>query len=101
MTRLLSHADLAERFGLRWSRRWLRALVREGKFPQPVMLLGRVAWIESEVEAWVRALPRATGQPKWTEPSALAPPLRRRFKHRRARGKAAEARFKSVCELMA
>jgi predicted DNA-binding transcriptional regulator AlpA len=102
--KLLDHGDLRA-LGLRWSRRWLRALVRQGKFPQPVMLLGRVAWREDEVTAWVDALPRATGRvPAVSAPIAKIVPLRRRIRRRRSANRTAaeaEARFRAVCELMA
>jgi predicted DNA-binding transcriptional regulator AlpA len=61
--RLLTHADLAERFGLRWSRRWIRQLVNEGRFPRPVWLLGRLVWREDEITAWIDALPRRAAAP--------------------------------------
>jgi predicted DNA-binding transcriptional regulator AlpA len=113
--RLLSHDALAERFGLRWSRRWIRQLVREGRFPQPVMLLGRVAWREDEVTAWIDQLPRATGRvptvftkaAPTAEPAPIAavvPLPRRRIRRRRpanSEAARAEAAWRGTLALMA
>jgi len=50
--RLLRKPAVLERIGLRTTE--LYDLVREGQFPAPVPLGKRaVAWIESEVEAWI------------------------------------------------
>jgi prophage regulatory protein len=41
------------------SRMKARRLIRDGKFPGPVQLsAGRIAWRESEIQAWIAALPR-------------------------------------------
>ena len=51
--RLLRWRDVRSRVGI--CRSYVHALVREGKFPKPVKIIGRraCAWVESEIDAWV------------------------------------------------
>ena len=50
---LLRWRDVKPRVGI--CRSYVHALVREGKFPEPVKVIGRraSAWVESEINAWV------------------------------------------------
>jgi prophage regulatory protein len=53
-TRFLSFAAVRDRVGKSRSQIWRDE--RDGKFPKRVQLgPGRVAWVESEVEAWAQA----------------------------------------------
>jgi hypothetical protein len=109
--KLLSFDDL-RRLGVPWTKRHVRSLVRSGAFPPPLQVGARVLWIESEIEEWMRALPRARAAVPVVEPapisttpiSTVVPLPRRRFRRsRRAREKAADAesRFAAVLQLMA
>jgi predicted DNA-binding transcriptional regulator AlpA len=84
--RLLDHADLRERKGIKYSGRHLRTLVAEHRFPTPLAMNGRIVWLESEIDEWVSKLPRRQ--------------IRRR---RRDRGEAAESdpKLASVLRLFA
>jgi predicted DNA-binding transcriptional regulator AlpA len=53
--RLLTKAEVLERVGRTFPTIW--AWMRAGKFPRARDLGGRPAWVESEVEAWIAALP--------------------------------------------
>jgi prophage regulatory protein len=54
--KFVCYADLKAKKGINYTRRHLRDLVRDGKFPQPVQLSeARIAWIEDEVDAWQAA----------------------------------------------
>jgi prophage regulatory protein len=54
ISRLLAPAVVVDRTSL--SRTTLWRLVRRGHFPPPVQISpGRVAWSETEVEAWITA----------------------------------------------
>lgn len=51
--RLIRLTDVQRKIGM--GRSWVYAKVAEGTFPQPVNFGGRaVAWVESEVDAWIR-----------------------------------------------
>jgi prophage regulatory protein len=51
--KFLTFAQLKTEKGVPYTRRHLRDLVRDGKFPKPVELSeARIAWIEDEVDAW-------------------------------------------------
>jgi prophage regulatory protein len=53
--RLLDHAGLRER-GIPYSKVQIWRLEKVGKFPKRIALsASRVAWIESEVDAWIKA----------------------------------------------
>jgi prophage regulatory protein len=54
--RLLSKPEMLDRIGLSFPTVW--NLMREGKFPRSVVLGNKTAWVESEIEAWIAALPR-------------------------------------------
>ena len=46
-------------------------LIRRGRFPRPVRLHGRsVAWISSEIEAWIATRTERAGGPKHTNAPA-------------------------------
>lgn len=51
--RLIRLREVIDRVGLRKTA--LYARVRTGEFPKPVNLGGVVAWVESEVDAWIEA----------------------------------------------
>jgi predicted DNA-binding transcriptional regulator AlpA len=53
--RLLSKAEVLERVGRTYPTIWLWE--RQGKFPRARNLAGRPAWLESEIEDWINALP--------------------------------------------
>lgn len=53
--RLLSKPEVLDRVGVTFPTIW--KWMREGKFPRSRELGGKAAWIESEVEDWIRALP--------------------------------------------
>jgi predicted DNA-binding transcriptional regulator AlpA len=53
--RLISKPELLERLGVSYPTLW--NWMRRGTFPRSRQLGGKVAWIESEVEAWIAALP--------------------------------------------
>ena len=51
--RFLSFSQLKGEKGIPYTRRHLRDLVRDGKFPRPVELSeARIAWIEGEIDQW-------------------------------------------------
>lgn len=54
--RLLSKLEVLDRIGVTFPTIW--AWMRAGTFPRSVVIGGKTAWIESEVEAWIAALPR-------------------------------------------
>jgi prophage regulatory protein len=53
--RLISKPEVLDRVGVTFPTIW--KWMREGKFPRSRVLGGKTAWIESEVEAWIAALP--------------------------------------------
>jgi prophage regulatory protein len=53
--RLLSKAETCDKVGKTFPTVWL--WMRQGKFPQARDLGGRPAWVESEIDAWIAALP--------------------------------------------
>ena len=57
--RLLTLSDILDATGYR-SRTTIWSLVRASRFPVPVRLDRRVRWRESEIRAWIDALPRQT-----------------------------------------
>lgn len=57
--RLLSPTETAKRVSMSW--RTVSRQVRSGEFPAPVRLsTQRIAFIESEVSAWIVSRPRTT-----------------------------------------
>jgi prophage regulatory protein len=52
--RLLSYSDL-KRKGIPYSRQWLSALEKEGRFPRRFRVGAFVRWSENEVDAQVEA----------------------------------------------
>jgi prophage regulatory protein len=55
---LRPYSKLPEK-GIYYSRVHLARLIAAGKFPAPVEVgTGRIAWIESELEAWLAERPR-------------------------------------------
>jgi prophage regulatory protein len=53
--RLLSKPEVLDRVGVTFPTLW--KMMREKKFPQARNLGGRPAWVESEIDAWIAALP--------------------------------------------
>ena len=52
--KLLDHQGLRER-GIPYDRSHLWRLCKKGEFPKPVPLgANRIAWLESEIEAWIK-----------------------------------------------
>jgi prophage regulatory protein len=52
--RVLSYSDLRAK-GIIFSKTWINKLVKESKFPKPLHLgENRVAFVEAEVDAWLR-----------------------------------------------
>ena len=72
--RLLSRTEVLEIVGVTYPTLW--AWVKKGHFPSPRRLgftkqpQGRVGWIEAEVQAWIRALPKK--YPKGTKLTEVA-----------------------------
>lgn len=66
--RLLNLPSVSEKVGLKKSAIYAR--IKKGTFPQPVRLGTRsIAFVESEVEQWINALPRGTaGSPVYPQP---------------------------------
>ena len=59
--RLLRREEVETRCGL--ARSSIYRLMRSGQFPEPVRVGPRaVRWPASEIEAWLSARPRATGE---------------------------------------
>jgi predicted DNA-binding transcriptional regulator AlpA len=54
--RLISKPEMLDRIGLSYPTVW--KLMQEGKFPRSVVIGAKTAWVESEIEAWIAALPR-------------------------------------------
>ena len=60
--RLLRFDQVQAKVGL--GRTLIYGAIKRGAFPRPVQLIGRtVAWRESELDAWIAALPRARELP--------------------------------------
>jgi len=58
--RLLRRPEVEARTGL--SRSTLYRLMRTGEFPEPLKIGPRaVRWVAGEVDTWIAACPRATG----------------------------------------
>jgi predicted DNA-binding transcriptional regulator AlpA len=53
--RLISKPEVLDRVGVTYPTLW--SWMREGKFPRSRQLGGKAAWVESEIEAWITALP--------------------------------------------
>jgi predicted DNA-binding transcriptional regulator AlpA len=112
--KLLDHADLRERKGIKYSARHLRTLVAEHKFPVPFAMGAKLVWLESEIDEWIAALPRARAvpavrvEPPVAEPAPIsaivAIPRHRISRPRRVSRTAAEAeraRWLGVLSVMA
>jgi predicted DNA-binding transcriptional regulator AlpA len=54
--RLLSKGDVLDKVGLSYVSVW--KLMREGAFPRSVVVGGKVAWLEHEVDEFIAKLPR-------------------------------------------
>ncbi len=54
--RLLGYRDLKPAKGIPYTPEWIRALVKQRKFPKPVPMGGgkRVGFIEAEIDDWLR-----------------------------------------------
>ena len=64
--RLLSFTDLKEKKGLPWVRRHIERLVVAGEFPRPVHIGSRVAFVETEIDAWIAERAALRDAPKAT-----------------------------------
>lgn len=53
--RLISKAEVCDKVGKTFPTIWL--WMRHGKFPLARDLGGQPAWVESEIDAWIAALP--------------------------------------------
>ena len=53
--RLISKPEVLDRVGVTYPTIW--AWMREGKFPRSRQLGGKAAWVESEIEKWIKDLP--------------------------------------------
>lgn len=59
--RLLRRSEVEARVGL--GRTSIYRLMRQGRFPEPLKVGPKaVRWPESEIEAWLAARPRASGE---------------------------------------
>jgi predicted DNA-binding transcriptional regulator AlpA len=66
--RLLSRREVCERIGVSYPTLW--SWMRLGKFPRSrVMNGGKICWLESDIEAWIRGLPVQTLKPADAEPA--------------------------------
>ena len=54
--RLLSKADVLDKVGVTYPTIW--KLMRQGTFPRSVVVGGKVAWLEHEVDEFIAKLPR-------------------------------------------
>ena len=59
--RLLSKPEVLDRVALTFPTVW--KFMREGKFPRSRVLGGKTVWLESEIEAWINALPERAYKP--------------------------------------
>jgi predicted DNA-binding transcriptional regulator AlpA len=60
--RLITFDRLAVEKGIRYSRDHLRRKCKAGEFPAPISISNkRIAWDETEVEAWLAAKARERG----------------------------------------
>jgi predicted DNA-binding transcriptional regulator AlpA len=53
--RLISKPEVLDRVGVTYPTLW--SWMREGKFPRARELGGKAAWVGSEIERWIVALP--------------------------------------------
>lgn len=52
--RMLSYRELKSEKGIQFTRRWIRTLEKQGKFPKRVKQGGRtVAWFETEIDGTI------------------------------------------------
>ena len=60
---MIHRPDLLRRTGLSYPTVW--RMMREGKFPRGRAVGGKTAWLESEIDNWIAALPerRLKGDP--------------------------------------
>jgi predicted DNA-binding transcriptional regulator AlpA len=62
--KLIDFKRLGSEKGIRYDRNHLRRKVNAGEFPRPIAVSDRrIAWIESEVDEWLAARPRAERKP--------------------------------------
>jgi prophage regulatory protein len=58
--RVLSFDELKPQKGIRLSREQIRQKRKDGTFPEPLAMgENSVAWLESEIDAWIESRPRA------------------------------------------
>ena len=55
--RVLSYDDLKKEKGIRFSRQWILALIKQGKFPRSVKIgEASIGLIETEIDDWIESL---------------------------------------------
>ena len=54
--RLLTKRELLDRVGISYPKIWM--LMRAGTFPRSRAIGGKLVWLESEINEWIRALPK-------------------------------------------
>lgn len=54
--KLMTYKQLVSIKGIPFTQRYLRTLMKEGKFPKSIKLItnGRIAWDEKEIDDWLR-----------------------------------------------
>ena len=58
--KLLFFEDLETTKGIKFSREHIRRKRKAGTFPEPLAVSDNsVAWLEDEIDAWIKSLPRA------------------------------------------
>lgn len=56
-TRLLSKPEVLDRVGVSYQTIW--SWMRTERFPRSRVIGGKICWLEEEVEAWMKALPKS------------------------------------------
>ena len=60
-SRLLSKPEVLDRVSLTFPTIW--KLMRKGRFPRGRVVASKTVWLESDIEAWIAALPERTYKP--------------------------------------
>jgi excisionase family DNA binding protein len=55
--RLLSKPEVCDRIGVSYQTIW--TWMRRNEFPRSRVIGGKICWLESEIEAWMKALPKS------------------------------------------
>lgn len=79
--RLVTYPELRTRKGISWTRQYVDRIERDGKFPQRIQTgANSIAWLEAEIDAWIRARPRGRIRDRRNgplQPESPAAPARR------------------------